>query len=36
MDAGKVVEYDRPDTLLADPNTIFYSMARDASILKSQ
>jgi ABC-type proline/glycine betaine transport system ATPase subunit len=33
LDAGKVVEYDTPDELLANENSIFYGMAKEAGVL---
>ena len=33
MDNGKIVEYDRPNTLLKDPKTIFHSLAKDAKLI---
>ena len=33
MDRGLVVEYDSPNTLLNDSNSIFYSMAKDSGHL---
>ena len=34
MDRGAVAEYDSPNNLLADPNTIFYSMAREVNLVQ--
>ncbi|KAI7696126.1 Multidrug resistance-associated protein 1 [Sarcoptes scabiei] len=33
LDKGKVVEFDSPQTLLADPRTRFYALAKDARII---
>ncbi|XP_050673788.1 multidrug resistance-associated protein 1 isoform X2 [Leptidea sinapis] len=33
LDKGQLVEYAPPDQLLADPNSLFYSMAKDAGIV---
>ncbi|XP_015787127.1 canalicular multispecific organic anion transporter 2-like [Tetranychus urticae] len=33
MDKGKIVEYDSPNNLLADKNSIFYSMAKEAKLV---
>lgn len=33
MDEGKIVEYDSPTNLLADKNSIFYSMAKEAKLV---
>lgn len=32
MDAGRVVEFDRPQTLLENTDGVFYNLARDAGI----
>lgn len=32
LDAGKIAEFDNPNTLLQDQNTMFYKMARDAGL----
>ena len=33
LDAGKVKEFDSPETLLDNPNSMFYSMAKDAGLV---
>ena len=33
LDRGVVKEFDKPDVLLANPDSIFYSMAMDAGIV---
>lgn len=33
MDKGEIVEFDSPNTLLENPESIFYSMAKDAGII---
>jgi ATP-binding cassette, subfamily C (CFTR/MRP), member 1 len=33
LDKGMIVEYDTPDNLMADPNTIFHGMAKDAGLV---
>jgi len=33
MDHGKAVEFDTPQNLLSDKNSLFYAMARDAGIV---
>lgn len=33
LDQGRVIEFQPPHTLLADPNSAFYSLARDAAIV---
>ena len=33
MDAGKVVEFDRPARLLADTGSRFYGMAKEAGLV---
>lgn len=33
LDAGNVAEFDSPANLLADSDTIFYSLAKDAGII---
>jgi ATP-binding cassette, subfamily C (CFTR/MRP), member 1 len=32
LDKGEIAEYDSPENLLQDKNSIFYSMAKDAGI----
>jgi ABC-type multidrug transport system fused ATPase/permease subunit len=32
LEQGKIVEFDTPQSLLADANSIFYGMAKDAGI----
>jgi ABC-type multidrug transport system fused ATPase/permease subunit len=32
LDAGRVMEFEPPNDLLANRNTIFYSMAKDAGL----
>ena len=32
LDAGKVKEFDSPENLLDNPETTFYSMAKDAGM----
>ena len=32
LDAGKIVEFDTPKTLLNNKNSVFYSMAKDANL----
>jgi len=34
LSQGRVAEFDNPDRLLSDRKTIFYEMAKDASIIK--
>lgn len=34
LSQGKVIEFDTPDHLLADPTTVFYEMAKDASLVQ--
>ena len=34
MDKGMVAEFESPDNLLANPNTIFYSMAKEANLVQ--
>ncbi|SCV73559.1 BQ2448_7485 [Microbotryum intermedium] len=34
MDAGKVAEFDTPANLLADPTSMFYSLANEAGVIK--
>ena len=33
MDKGEIAEFDTPKTLLANTNSIFYSMAKDANLV---
>ena len=33
LDSGRVAEFDTPQSLLQDPNSIFHSLAKDAGIL---
>jgi ATP-binding cassette subfamily C (CFTR/MRP) protein 1 len=33
MDGGKVAEFDSPEHLLSNPQTIFYSLAREAGLV---
>jgi ATP-binding cassette subfamily C (CFTR/MRP) protein 1 len=33
MDKGQVAEFDAPQTLLKNPTSIFYSMAKDAGLV---
>lgn len=33
LDAGKIAEYDSPQTLLQNPESIFYGMAKDAGLV---
>ena len=32
LDAGRIVEFDPPDELLANKNGVFFSMAKDAGL----
>jgi ATP-binding cassette, subfamily C (CFTR/MRP), member 1 len=32
LDKGEIAEFDSPDRLLQNPDSIFYSMAKDAGI----
>ena len=32
LDAGKIKEFDKPETLLADHSSTFYAMAKDAGL----
>jgi ATP-binding cassette, subfamily C (CFTR/MRP), member 1 len=32
LDKGEIAEFDSPDSLLQNPDSIFYSMAKDAGI----
>ena len=33
LDQGKIVEFNDPNTLLKDKNSLFYGMAKDANIV---
>ena len=33
MDKGMVVEFDSPNSLLSDTNSIFYSMSKEANLV---
>lgn len=33
LSEGQVVEYDTPQALLEDPNSLFYGMAKDAGLI---
>lgn len=33
LDKGQLVEYAPPDQLLADHNSVFYGMAKDAGVV---
>lgn len=33
LEKGKVIEFDSPNKLLADSNSVFYSMAKSAGIV---
>jgi hypothetical protein len=33
IDSGSLVEYDEPDILLSDENSLFYSMAKSAGVI---
>ena len=33
LSEGKIKEYDAPDTLLNNSNSLFYSMAKDAGLV---
>jgi len=32
LDQGEIAEFDSPESLLQNPDSIFYSMAKDAGI----
>ena len=32
LDAGKIKEFDKPETLLADHSSTFFAMAKDAGL----
>jgi ATP-binding cassette, subfamily C (CFTR/MRP), member 1 len=32
LDKGEIAEFDSPESLLQNPDSIFYSMAKDAGI----
>ena len=32
LDAGKIAEFDNPQSLLANKSSIFYGMAKDAGL----
>ena len=34
LDAGKIVEFDTPETLLNNTSTIFYGMAKSAGLIQ--
>ena len=34
LDAGKIVEFDTPETLLNNNRTIFYGMAKEAGLIQ--
>jgi len=36
LDKGNVAEFDTPESLLSNERSIFYGMARDAGIVKSE
>ena len=36
MDKGTIAEYDTPKRLLADSQSIFYAMAKDANLVTKQ
>jgi ABC-type multidrug transport system fused ATPase/permease subunit len=33
LDQGRVAEFDSPTNLLADPTSIFYSLAKESGII---
>lgn len=33
LDKGKIIEYDKPDSLLQQKKSAFYSMAKDANLV---
>ena len=33
LDAGEIAEFDSPQTLLQNPDSIFYGMAKDAGLV---
>lgn len=35
LDAGKIAEYDSPKNLLADRDSIFYGMAKNAGLINN-
>lgn len=34
LDKGNIAEFDAPDQLLADKNSIFYSLSKEAGIVE--
>jgi len=36
LDKGEVAEFDTPTALLANERSVFYSMAKDAGLVKGQ
>jgi len=36
MDAGKVVEYDSPETLMSNTDSLFFNLAKHAGIVNQQ
>jgi len=36
LDAGKIAEFDTPDSLLKNSKSIFYGMAKNAGLINSQ